>query len=385
MVHLVSNSRHCPQVGRRISNSLAGPGPVTDREPGARIMNVSIPKHSPSMKAYAFPHLVTPSRSPALDESGAEGEGYPIDESHYIKDPAEESAAGDVTQALDESAAAEHEDLRRNLKPLPTVTCDVRARIPTTAGYELYLHGYSNSEDNKEHLAIVIGNKINSTSLFFPKPGETEHDRMVRGAYEGRLVPGRKTSKLSQSVTAEDLAQEVPRERRDEVKERNNKDVPLVRIHSECYTGETIGSSRCDCGDQLNDAGAEIARHGSGVIVYLRQEGRGIGLFEKMKAYNLQDLGNDTLEANLLLHHPADARDYGIATSILLDLGCSEIDLLTNNPLKITAVEGPNKEVNVRNRVEMTPRSWQGKQGVQGKEFDAYLATKINRMGHMLG
>lgn len=356
-------------------------------------MNIPIPKHSPKSRTFSFPDLVTPSRSPDRSPAsdGSQHDSYPIDRAHFGR--AELLTPPAATHAAEQDAAGEdvqHADIRKNLRSLPTVTCNVRARIPTTAGYELYLHGYTNSEDTKEHLAIVIGNKINSRSLFAVRPGETEEERMIRGAYEGRLVPGRKSSKLSQSVTAEDLANDTfdhskGNSKTSQAMQEECQEVPLVRIHSECYTGETIGSSRCDCGDQLNDAGAEIARSGSGVIVYLRQEGRGIGLFEKMKAYNLQDLGNDTLEANLLLHHPADARDYGIATSILLDLNCTEIDLLTNNPLKITAVEGPNREVTVRKRVEMAPRSWSGKQGVQGKEFDAYLATKITRMGHMLG
>lgn len=299
-------------------------------------------------------------------------------------------------------SAAEVAALRKNLKPLPNVVCTVRARIPTVAGYELYLHGYTNDFDTKEHLAIVIGPKIRSRSLDAVRPGETEMDRLIRGAYEGRLYPGRTTSKLGQhSTTAADLERAADAtdtatngETPDPAVNANeatrptaasDADIPLVRIHSECYTGETIGSSRCDCGDQLNDACGHISRHpAGGVIVYLRQEGRGIGLFEKMKAYNLQDLGNDTLDANLLLHHPADARDYGIATSILRDLDCTTIDLLTNNPLKIAAVEGPHREVVVRRRVEMQPRSWQGKDGVRGEEFDNYIATKIQRMGHML-
>lgn len=111
--------------------------------------------------------------------------------------------------------------------------------------------------------------------------------------------------------------------------------LPLVRIHSECYTGETAWSERCDCGEQLDEAARLMSLHGGGVIVYLRQEGRGIGLSEKLKTYNLQDLGSDTVEANLLLRHPADARSYGFATAILLDLGCGGdrgIRLLTNNP-----------------------------------------------------
>ncbi|ORY77423.1 GTP cyclohydrolase-2, partial [Protomyces lactucae-debilis] len=257
-------------------------------------------------------------------------------------------------------------------KPLPKVVCNVRGRIPMVAGYEAFLHGYANDQDSKEHLAIVFGDHIHSKSLFKARPNETEMDRLARGAFEGQLWPGRTTSRLTDEQRAQ-LPEKIP-----------PRDPPLARIHSECYTGETIGSARCDCGDQLNDAASLIAASGNGVIVYLRQEGRGIGLFEKMKAYNLQDLGNDTMEANLMLHHPADARDYGIATSILLDLGCTELDLLTNNPLKITAVEGPNKEVKVRRRIEMQPRTWQGKEGVHGEEFDKYISTKRDKMGHLL-
>ena len=120
-----------------------------------------------------------------------------------------------------------------------------------------------------------------------------------------------------------------------------------------------------------------------GVIIYLRQEGRGIGLSEKLKAYNLQDLGNDTVEANLLLRHPADARSYGLATAMLMDLdlgGERGIKLLTNNPEKVRAVEGPGREVRVRERVAMVPVSWKtgGKEGFRSEEVDAYLRTKVS-------
>jgi GTP cyclohydrolase II len=125
-----------------------------------------------------------------------------------------------------------------------------------------------------------------------------------------------------------------------------------------------------------------------GVIVYLRQEGRGIGLLSKLKAYNLQDLGHDTMEANLLLRHPGDARSYGLATAILVDLGLGGergIRLLTNNPEKVRAVEGPQKEVRVVERVPMIPLAWQtqGKEGVQGPEVEKYISTKIEKFKHM--
>ena len=116
--------------------------------------------------------------------------------------------------------------------------------------------------------------------------------------------------------------------------------------------------------------------HG-GVIVYLRQEGRGIGLGEKLKAYNLQDLGSDTVEANILLRHPADARSYGLATAMLRDLGQREIRLLTNNPEKVRAVEGPNREVVVKERVAMVPLAWRGKGGIKSEEIGEYLRTKV--------
>jgi len=121
-----------------------------------------------------------------------------------------------------------------------------------------------------------------------------------------------------------------------------------------------------------------MALENNGVVVYLRQEGRGIGLGEKLKAYNLQDLGNDTVQANLILRHPADARSYGLATAILQDLGQHDIRLLTNNPDKIAAVEGPNKEIRVVERVPMIPLAWKGlKGGVTGKEVGEYLKTKV--------
>ncbi|KAH8601734.1 GTP cyclohydrolase II-domain-containing protein [Bisporella sp. PMI_857] len=263
------------------------------------------------------------------------------------------------------------------LEKLPEVNCVVRARIPTTTGTEMFLHLYQNSEDNKEHLAIVFGNQIRSKSLDKVREGETEMDRLIRGAYTGRLFPGRTTSTLpaepsgNGNVTAH---------------------APLVRIHSECYTGETVWSARCDCGEQLDEAARLMSlpstpTHSSGgVIIYLRQEGRGIGLGEKLKAYNLQDLGNDTVDANLLLRHPADARSYGLATAMLMDLGISELKLLTNNPDKVRAVEGPNREIVVKERVAMVPIAWRkgGIGGIRSEEVGGYLKTKIEKMGHML-
>ncbi|KAI4139989.1 MAG: hypothetical protein L6R39_006014 [Caloplaca ligustica] len=264
------------------------------------------------------------------------------------------------------------------LQTLPEVECLVRARIPTVTGAEMFLHVYTNNVDNKEHLAIVFGSHIRSKSMFAVRPGETERDRMIRGAYEGKLHPGRISSRAeSRSPSQPAPEDDVP---------------PLVRIHSECYTGETAWSARCDCGEQLDEAARLMSLPTStgGVIVYLRQEGRGIGLGEKLKAYNLQDLGSDTVEANLLLRHPADARSYGLATAMLLDLGFGGdrgIRLLTNNPDKVRAVEGPHQEIVVKQRVPMVPLAWKtgGKRGIHSEEIEGYLRAKIGKMGHMIG
>lgn len=262
------------------------------------------------------------------------------------------------------------------LEELPQVNCVVRARIPTVNGTQMFLHLYTNNVDSKEHLAIVFGNHIRSKSLDAPRPGETEMDRLIRGAYNGTLYPGRTSSKANEQLQENGSSDE-----------QRNSDPPLVRIHSECYTGETVWSARCDCGEQLDEAARLMGLPSSngGIIIYLRQEGRGIGLGEKLKAYNLQDLGNDTVEANLLLRHPADARSYGLATAMLADLGQTEIRLLTNNPDKVRAVEGPNREIVVKERVAMIPIAWRGKGGgIQSQEIGGYLKTKIEKMGHML-
>ncbi|EFW16360.1 GTP cyclohydrolase II [Coccidioides posadasii str. Silveira] len=287
------------------------------------------------------------------------------------------------------------------LPRLPNVECIVRARIPTTSGSEMFLHLYQNDVDNKEHLAIVFGNTIRSRSLDRVREGETEMDRMIRGAYVGRLRPGRISSRYDDDDSAEKPSSASPKikdpgEENESLPEESASGevkAPLVRIHSECYTGETAWSARCDCGEQLDEAARLMSTDPTGgVIIYLRQEGRGIGLGEKLKAYNLQDLGSDTVEANLLLRHPADARSYGLATAMLVDLGLgidSEnvgIRLLTNNPDKIRAVEGPNREVIVKERVPMVPLAWStnGEKGIRSTEVEGYLRTKIGKMGHLL-
>ena len=157
------------------------------------------------------------------------------------------------------------------------VTREVSTRIPTDYG-DFQLCFYSNTQDSKEHLALFMGD-------------------------------------LSQHQSV------------------------LARVHSECFTGDVLGSRRCDCGEQLDCSMKMISEVGIGVIVYLRQEGRGIGLLEKLRAYNLQDKGLDTVDANLELGHEADARDYSLAAHIFRDLGVSSVDLITNNPGKIHALE----------------------------------------------
>ncbi|CAJ0904653.1 20465_t:CDS:2 [Entrophospora sp. SA101] len=183
-------------------------------------------------------------------------------------------------------------------------------------------------QDNKEHLAIVYGNDIYSKSLDRPRSGEKEIDRMIRGAYTGRLRPGQtKSDELGESINKISTTEQ-----------HSQQQSPLVRIHSECFTGETVHSARCDCGEQLEEAMRLIQSEGRGVIIYLRQEGRGIGLADKLRAYNLQDLGHDTVTANLLLQHSPDLRNYDIANQILKDLNLKSIRLLTNNPDKIEQV-----------------------------------------------
>jgi GTP cyclohydrolase II len=196
-------------------------------------------------------------------------------------------------------------------KPI-TVECKVCSRIPTKYG-EFDLCLYTNNKDDKEHMAFILG----------------------------------------------------------EVKGR--EDV-LVRVHSECFTGEVLGSLRCDCGDQLNQSLSMIAEEGAGVLVYMRQEGRGIGLKEKLRAYNLQDEGYDTVDANLVLGHQADCRDYSISAAILKDLGVKSLRLLTNNPDKIDRLK--EYGIKVTERIQVTPSL--------NPNNEKYIRTKIRRMHHIM-
>ncbi len=186
------------------------------------------------------------------------------------------------------------------------------ARIPTDLGeYQLCL--YTTNQDDKEHLAVVIGDV------------------------------------------------------------RDQSDV-LVRVHSECFTGDVLGSRRCDCGEQLQRSLEMIAAAGAGVVIYLRQEGRGIGLLDKLRAYNLQDQGYDTVDANLALGHQADERDYSVAAHILEDLGVRSIRLLTNNPGKISSLKKLGVPVSERVPLQSTVNA----------ENAQYLFTKALRMNHLL-
>jgi 3,4-dihydroxy 2-butanone 4-phosphate synthase/GTP cyclohydrolase II len=197
------------------------------------------------------------------------------------------------------------------------MTC---ARIPTEVG-EFQLCLYTNSQDDKEHLALVVGD--------VPLSGDS-------------------AAALPANI--------------------------LVRVHSECFTGDVLGSLRCDCGPQLAAAMRLIAAEGQGVIVYLRQEGRGIGLLDKLRAYNLQDQGYDTVDANLMLGHEPDGRDYTVAALILRDLGIGSLRLLTNNPNKIEALQQAGLVVTARVPL----------QTAANPENLAYLSAKMRRMRHLL-
>ncbi|KAF9534780.1 cyclohydrolase [Crepidotus variabilis] len=319
-----------------------------------------------------------------------------------------------------------------NSSPLK-VKCMARTRIPTPHG-PAFLHIYHSDRDQKEHLAIVvdpaqfsetpnepaIAPPIRSQSLdSIWSDTETEMERITRGAYVGRLT--QHSQHASNPLTPHDHpSDDIP--------------APLIRIHSECFTGETVGSMRCDCGEQLDEAIRQISQPitigsgpsrttipGRGAVIYLRQEGRGIGLLSKIRAYNLQDMGHDTVTANLMLGHKADERAYDIAGAILRDLGMAgdeeghlvseAVRVLTNNPDKVQALE--QEGIRVVERVPMIPRSWQKKKAaerkpklvhmdtqdevrivsaatvvgggdVHGEDLDKYLRTKVLRMGHML-
>lgn len=193
-----------------------------------------------------------------------------------------------------------------------SATCTATARIPTRYG-DFKLCYYTNTFDNKEHLAFYMGDLTDAHAV-------------------------------------------------------------LTRVHSECFTGDVLSSLRCDCGEQLDRALAMVASEGQGVVIYLRQEGRGIGLEQKLHAYNLQDQGYDTVEANLMLGHEADERRYSLAACILENLGVQSIRLMTNNPAKISALEAEG--INVITRVPLEIAA--------NPENHSYMLTKAQRMDHLL-
>ena len=148
----------------------------------------------------------------------------------------------------------------------------------------------------------------------------------------------------------------------------------LVRVHSECVTGDAFGSLRCDCGEQVDLALQQIAKEGAGVFLYMRQEGRGVGLHNKLRAYALQDTGMDTVEANQKIGFPPDLRDYGVGAQILVDLGVRKAKLLTNNPRKIVGIDAYGLEIVERIPIVVSPNDFNRR----------YLETKRDKMGHLL-
>lgn len=203
---------------------------------------------------------------------------------------------------------------------MPELKLIATAKLPTPFA-EFTVHAFKSS-DGKEHLAVTLG-------------------------------------ELSEVPTA---AGEIP-------------EPPLVRVHSECLTGDALFSLRCDCGFQLRAALERIAAEGRGALLYLRQEGRGIGLGNKIRAYALQDQGADTVDANHQLGFPADGRDYGLAVRLLRELGLSRIRLMTNNPAKLDALVRDGIEVVERVAIERG----------RNPHNAAYLDTKMTKMGHLIG
>ncbi|KAI8917739.1 GTP cyclohydrolase II-domain-containing protein [Powellomyces hirtus] len=252
-----------------------------------------------------------------------------------------------------------------------SVRCQVRTRIPSEFGGICYLHLYTNTWDDEEHLALVYGDDVQSASLEEFRPGDTDRERMLRGVkgVAAPATPPPPAQPLTKTVhhvnghhhhhhsqqnghaTDDDDDDEDPTSL-----SLSTPQPPLVRIHSCCFTGETLRSLRCDCAEQLEEAMRIMAKVNRGVVLYLKQEGRGIGLRDKLRAYNLIDLGHDTMAANLLLGHPPDARSYEIASAMLRDLGVDRVRLLTNNPDKMRHLQSDG--VQVVERVPMIPASW---------------------------
>lgn len=366
-------------VGVRASDEPAQPH-LLDQPGNQAGLSVLVPPSEPALKI-----------AQALDERKASVAVAAAAPSHIPVTPAAQTLGAVPAQV---ATPLGKPSISSIVRPPPVrVRCYARTRVPTPHG-EIFCHLYKNNHDAKEHLAIVIdpyqnderstemgpdGRPIKESDPIYQQqalrsktldevwgPEETDMERIVRGAYVGRLGP-------SFQVASKPL----PRHLQPQHAHPKSDDslAPLVRIHSECFTGETIGSQRCDCGEQLDEAIRLISeaydssrpstrnhssqqpqKLGRGVIVYLRQEGRGIGLLDKLMAYNLQDMGHDTVSANILLGHLPDARKYDIASAILRDLGVDECRLLTNNPEKMEALEAEG--VRVTERVGMVPRVW---------------------------
>ncbi len=197
-----------------------------------------------------------------------------------------------------------------------------------------------------------------------------KHEKLVRKVAEANLPTRYGEFKLIAYKSTVDPDEHVALIKGDII----NGDPVLVRVHSECLTGDVFGSLRCDCGDQITLAMHDIAREGRGVFLYMRQEGRGIGLHNKVKAYELQDQGMDTVEANIALGFPPDLRDYGIGAQILADLGLKNIRLLTNNPKKVVGLESYGLKIVETVPLIVKPTSYNMR----------YLETKKSKMGHLL-
>jgi 3,4-dihydroxy 2-butanone 4-phosphate synthase/GTP cyclohydrolase II len=196
------------------------------------------------------------------------------------------------------------------------------------------------------------------------------HPDLVRRTTTARIPTAEGTFQLSHYVDTRDGKEHLALV----MGQITNQQNVLARVHSECFTGDVLGSQRCDCGEQLHQAMRLIAEEGQGVILYLRQEGRGIGLEQKLKAYNLQDQGYDTVDANLMLGHQADEREYSAAAAIFLDLGILSIRLMTNNPAKIDHLA--NLGIRIDERLPLS--------STVTHDNAAYLTTKVERMRHLL-
>jgi len=267
----------------------------------------------------------------------------------------------------------ESHNIEKNLK----VRCEVRCRIPTKDKGEFYVHLYTNNLNNKKHLAIVAGPYIYSKSLNEVRENDTDEKRMIRGA---TIKPN-----VTLPLKSLDIVKDIPNIQKinETIYSNNNVNkisdlehkIPLVRIHSECFTSETIFSCRCDCAEQLDRSMKQIQDYGNGVVVYLRQEGRNIGLLNKMMAYNLQDHGYDTVEANVKLNQPVDGRNYTIAARILEDLQIDSIRLLTNNPDKIEQLNSLG--INIVERIPMIPSIWENKH-INCNHQTQYLSSDSN-------